>query len=170
MARPTPCPGRCRSMARISRDTNSGPVTGRNRAEAAEGRGTRRRRARSRRRDVAFQPLHARGARDRSHGRVPDHPGQRYLGPAWRNARPPLPEVLRSDRGRLPSRLSERARPRSGSGQVAYRFPRLACSRSIASKSALKLPLPNPWDPCRSISSKNTVGRSWTGWVKICSR
>ena len=51
-----------------------------------------------------------------------------------------------------------------------YRLPRLACSRSIASNSALKLPLPNPSEPCRSISSKNTVGRSCTGWVKICSR
>ena len=51
-----------------------------------------------------------------------------------------------------------------------YRLPRRACSRSIASNSALKFPLPNPWDPCRSISSKNTVGRSCTGWVKICSR
>ena len=37
-----------------------------------------------------------------------------------------------------------------------YRFPRLACSRSIASNSALKLPLPNPCEPCHSISSKNT--------------
>ena len=51
-----------------------------------------------------------------------------------------------------------------------YRFPRRACSRSIASNSALKFPLPNPSEPCRSISSKNTVGRSCTGWVKICSR
>jgi hypothetical protein len=34
-------------------------------------------------------------------------------------------------------------------------LPRLACSRSIASNSALKLPLPKPCDPCRSISSKN---------------
>jgi len=40
------------------------------------------------------------------------------------------------------------------------RFPRRDCSRSMASNSALKLPLPNPSDPCRSISSKNTVGRS----------
>jgi hypothetical protein len=33
-----------------------------------------------------------------------------------------------------------------------HRLPRLACSRSIASNSALKLPLPNPCEPCRSIS------------------
>ena len=50
------------------------------------------------------------------------------------------------------------------------RLPRRSCSRSIASNSALKLPLPKPSEPCRSISSKNTVGRSPTGLVKICSR
>jgi hypothetical protein len=50
------------------------------------------------------------------------------------------------------------------------RLPRRACSRSMASNSALKLPLPKPSEPCRSISSKNTVGRSCTGLVKICSR
>ena len=53
---------------------------------------------------------------------------------------------------------------------AAQRLPRLSCSRSIASKSALKLPLPKPSEPCRSISSKNTVGRSPSGLVKICSR
>ena len=37
-----------------------------------------------------------------------------------------------------------------------YMLLRLACSRSIASNSALKLPLPNPCEPCHSISSKNT--------------
>src|SRR5687768_5582070 len=47
------------------------------------------------------------------------------------------------------------------------RFPRRACSRSIASKSDLKLPSPNPRQPCRSMTSKNNVGRSCTGWVKI---
>ena len=51
-----------------------------------------------------------------------------------------------------------------------HRLPRRACSRSIASNSALKLPLPKPCEPCRSISSKKTVGRSCTGLVKICSR
>ena len=50
------------------------------------------------------------------------------------------------------------------------RFPLSSCSRSIASKSALKLPLPKPREPCRSISSKKTVGRSPVGLVKICSR
>lgn len=53
---------------------------------------------------------------------------------------------------------------------AAHRFPRRSCSRSIASNSALKFPLPKPIDPCRSIISKKTVGRSWTGFVKICSR
>jgi hypothetical protein len=51
-----------------------------------------------------------------------------------------------------------------------YRFPRFACSRSIASKSALKLPTPKPREPWRSMISKKNVGRSWTGRVKICRR
>ncbi len=53
---------------------------------------------------------------------------------------------------------------------AVYRLPRLSCSRSIASKRALKLPLPKPIEPCRSMISKKTVGRSWTGLVKIWSR
>ncbi len=57
-----------------------------------------------------------------------------------------------------------------GHVRQCYRFPRSSCSRSMASNRALKLPLPNPSDPWRSISSKNTVGRSWTGLVKICRR
>ena len=68
---------------------------------------------------------------------------------------------------RCPTR---KARCMARPGCRVHRLPRLACSRSIASNSALKLPLPKPCDPCRSISSKNTVGRSCTGWVKICSR
>ena len=56
------------------------------------------------------------------------------------------------------------------SRRQCYRLPRRSCSRSMASNSALKLPLPKPRDPCRSISSKNTVGRSPIGLVKICSR
>ena len=55
-------------------------------------------------------------------------------------------------------------------GPPRYRLPRRSCSRSIASKSAWKLPLPKPSEPCRSMNSKNTVGRSPTGLVKICSR
>src|SRR5665213_892894 len=50
------------------------------------------------------------------------------------------------------------------------KLPRFSCSRSMASNNALKLPLPNPSEPCRSISSKNTVGRSPMGLVKICNR
>ena len=53
---------------------------------------------------------------------------------------------------------------------ASTRLPRRACSRSIASKSDWKFPWPKPLDPRRSITSKNTVGRSWTGSVKICSR
>ena len=33
------------------------------------------------------------------------------------------------------------------------RLPRSSCSRSIASNSALKLPLPKPSEPCRSMNS-----------------
>jgi hypothetical protein len=37
-------------------------------------------------------------------------------------------------------------------------LPRRACSRSIASNNALKLPTPNPREPWRSITSKKSVG------------
>jgi len=60
--------------------------------------------------------------------------------------------------------------PVFASAQSVQRLPRRACSRSIASNRALKLPLPKPIEPCRSISSKKTVGRSCTGLVKIWSR
>ena len=50
-----------------------------------------------------------------------------------------------------------------------HSVPRIACSRSIASNSALKLPLPKLCDPRRWMISKNSVGRSATGLVKICS-
>ncbi len=53
---------------------------------------------------------------------------------------------------------------------VPHRLPLRSCSRSIASNRALKLPSPKPRAPCRSMISKNTVGRSPTGLVKICSR
>src|SRR5262245_33891333 len=51
-----------------------------------------------------------------------------------------------------------------------YSVPLRACSRSIASNSALKLPLPKLREPWRSMTSKNSVGRSSTGLVKIWSR
>ncbi len=55
--------------------------------------------------------------------------------------------------------------------RVAHqRFPRLSCSRSMASNRALKLPSPKPRAPWRSMISKKTVGRSPIGLVKICSR
>jgi hypothetical protein len=53
---------------------------------------------------------------------------------------------------------------------ACYRFPRSACSRSIDSKRALKLPSPKVVAPWRSITSKKTVGRSCAVFVKICSR
>src|SRR5580765_7579817 len=55
-------------------------------------------------------------------------------------------------------------------GRMGQRFPRSACSRSIASNSALKLPSPKPRAPWRSITSKKSVGRSWAVFVKIWSR
>ena len=48
--------------------------------------------------------------------------------------------------------------------------PRRACSRSMASKRALKFPLPKLFAPWRWMISKKSVGRSSTGLVKICSR
>src|SRR4030095_10564675 len=53
---------------------------------------------------------------------------------------------------------------------VPHRFPLLSCSRSIASKSALKFPSPKPRAPCRSITSRKRVGRSEGGVVQICRR
>ncbi len=50
------------------------------------------------------------------------------------------------------------------------RFPRSACSRSMLSKSALKLPAPKLLAPFRWMISKKSVGRSCTGLVKIWSR
>ena len=42
----------------------------------------------------------------------------------------------------------------------SYRFPRRACSSSMASNSALKFPSPNPRAPSRWMTSTKTVGRS----------
>ena len=47
--------------------------------------------------------------------------------------------------------------------------PRRACSRSMASNRALKFPLPKLCAPRRWMISKNRVGRSSTGLVKIWS-
>src|SRR5207248_6511969 len=80
---------------------------------------------------------------------------------------PGLPHrpAARRDRPRPVLGELERSRlPRSGvEGGHCYRLPRSACSRSIASNSALKLPSPKPRAPCRSITSKKTVGRSCAG-------
>lgn len=55
-------------------------------------------------------------------------------------------------------------------GPENQRFPLKACSRSIASKSALKLPLPKDLAPFLWMISKKSVGLSCTGLVKIWSR
>ena len=88
----------------------------------------------------------------------------------------PRPVIGLLQRGRLPGRrlhgvqeapgeCAERTAPRA-----AQRLPRRACSLSIDSKSALKLPSPKVVAPWRSMTSKNTVGRSWAVFVKIWSR
>jgi hypothetical protein len=57
-----------------------------------------------------------------------------------------------------------------GEQSPPYKFPRAACSLSIASNRLLKLPLPKASLPRRWMISKKRVGRSSTGLVKICSR
>ena len=52
-----------------------------------------------------------------------------------------------SDSSRLAAPGHATDHPRS------HRLPRASCSRSIASNSALKLPLPKPSEPCRSMNS-----------------
>lgn len=54
--------------------------------------------------------------------------------------------------------------------QPPYNVPRFSCSLSIDSNSALKFPAPNPLAPMRWMISKNKVGRSSTGLVKICNK
>ncbi len=51
-----------------------------------------------------------------------------------------------------------------------HRFPRAACSRSIASNRARKFPFPKPRLPLRSMISKKSVGRSSTGRENSCRR
>ena len=81
--------------------------------------------------------------------------------------------VVAEDVGRLGQRAAPEAdealavAPREG---VRHRLPRRSCSRSSASNSALKLPLPKPRAPWRSMTSQNIVGRSPTGFVKVCRR
>ena len=91
-----------------------------------------------------------------AHGRVA---GIERRGQAPRRARRTMPLANVGDLHRA-----------SLGGRSDYRFPRFACSRSIASNSALKLPTPKPREPWRSMISKKKVGRSWTGRVKIWRR
>ena len=127
-------------------------------------RGSRRPRAARRRRRAT--------ARWRASGSSPGPPG---CGPSARRGRRSRCAWRRRCRAARPAAPTPRAAVhaprtehiRSGPGQ---KLPRLACSRSSASNSAWKLPLPKPSEPCRSMSSKNTVGRSPIGLVKICSR
>ena len=72
-------------------------------------------------------------------------------------------KVVRTD-----GKLAGPARPCAA--RAVQKLPRRSCSRSMASNRALKLPLPKPSEPCRSMNSKKTVGRSPIGAVKICSR
>lgn len=98
-------------------------------------------------------------------GRPPQ--ATRRRGPRPRPHRHPAAADGGSTRGGVPDRSGS---PPRRTSRWAQRLPRFSCSRSIASKRALKLPLPKPIEPWRSIISKKTVGRSWTGFVKICSR
>ena len=52
----------------------------------------------------------------------------------------------------------------------AYKLPLFSCSNSIAWKRALKFPAPNPLWFRLWMTSMNKVGRSCTGFVKICNR
>ena len=76
----------------------------------------------------------------------------------------------RAGRRREPAAAGSGGRRCGAPAHHAQRLPRRSCSRSIDSKRALKLPLPKPSEPCRSMISKKTVGRSPSGLVKICSR
>src|SRR5689334_4621098 len=82
-----------------------------------------------------------------------------------------IPELrVALERDLTERRVPHELHPRTLRDPSAHRFPRFSCSRSIASKSALKLPSPKPRAPWRSISSKKIVGLSPRGAVKICSR
>src|SRR5579883_394638 len=59
--------------------------------------------------------------------------------------------------------LGRQAARRSDEADKLHNVPLISCSRSIASNSALKFPLPKLLEPWRSIISKKTVGRSSTG-------
>ena len=102
-------------------------------------------------------------------------PGSRASGPTDDRATHRMIAVDLPD-GRPRDRAVYAVERSSGSGGSSSEAPaprgcpRRACSISIASKRALKLPTPNPREPCRSMISKKNVGRSCTGRVKIWRR
>ena len=109
----------------------------------------------------------ATGSRGRETGRL-----QGFCASGIRASGSPTCGPVMCSRGPLDLRPGRRRRTASGVCAVAdprerirdlranYKFPRSACSRSIASNRALKLPSPKPCAPWRSITSKKSVGRS----------
>ena len=98
--------------------------------------------------------------------------GERGRPPHRRGQAPSPPDAVGRGRRRMGGGRVPRAEGRRSGDllHAGYRFPRRACSRSIASNSALKLPAPNPLAPSRWMTSKNTVGRSVTVSVNTWSR
>ena len=133
----------------------------------------------ARRRATPPAPRGSRGSSSRSGTASPSTSSSARARLARRAARGRRPAPACSPYGeRTTSPLEAlQQREQSSSGRMLgmaescpYRLPRSACSRSMASNSALKLPSPKPRAPWRSITSRKTVGRSPIGLVKICSR
>ena len=97
----------------------------------------------------------------------PDSPTMHVVAPAQTSHDTPFTTGSRPSNAIDTSR-NERTGVSLTSG--SYSVPRLSCSRSIASKRALKFPLPKLFAPLRWMISKNIVGRSTTGLVKSCSK
>src|SRR5260221_13276319 len=96
-------------------------------------------------------------------GRVP----LRHFGlPQFTAKQPAIDLFARSHREQL---LAGHRLGRNGRIHVkpSYSVPRMSCSLSIASNSALKLPFPKLFQPGPWITSNNSVGRSATRFAKI---